>query len=201
MAVKIRTKTNKIPLMEKEFSTLNGKKVQVGVLGGGENAWLAGVHEYGCTITAKRAKYLTVPCSPKSFGKKAGDFNDLFFLETDEGSKWLVREKGKDQLEFMFWLTKSVHIPERSFLRAGHDANINKVIKRVEDLLKKIGSAESADALCESIGMMLADKIKDYAKNLRTPPKSSITLAASPNKTNPLHQTGEMISSITYRVE
>ena len=201
MAVKIRTKRNKIPLMEKEFNTLNGKKVQVGVLGGGENAWLAGIHEYGCTITAKRAKYLTVPCNPKSFGKKAGDFNDLFFLETDEGSKWLVREKGKDQLEFMFWLTKSVHIPERSFLRAGHDANINKIIKRVEDLLKKIGSAESADALCETIGMMLADKIKDYAENLRTPPKSSITLAASPNKTNPLHQTGEMISSITYRVE
>lgn len=201
MAVKVRTKTNKIPLMEKEFNSLNGKKVQVGVLGGGEHAWLAGIHEYGCTITAKRAKYLTVPCNKKSFGKKAGDFNDLFFLETDEGSKWLVREKGKDQLEFMFWLTKSVHIPERSFLRAGHDENVSKVIKRVEDLLKKIGSGESADALCETIGLLLADRIKDYARKLQTPPKSSITLAASPNKTNPLIQTGDMINSITYRVE
>lgn len=50
MGVKVRTKKNNFPLMEKEFNSLNGKKIQVGVLGGGENAWLAGIHEYGCTI-------------------------------------------------------------------------------------------------------------------------------------------------------
>lgn len=50
MGVKFKTVKNDLPRLEKEYSSLNGKKVQVGVLGGGENAWLAGIHEYGCNI-------------------------------------------------------------------------------------------------------------------------------------------------------
>lgn len=50
MKVKWRTKKNKFPEMERNAAELKGKKVQVGVLGGGEAAWLASIHEYGCTI-------------------------------------------------------------------------------------------------------------------------------------------------------
>lgn len=46
--------------METNIEELNGKKVSVGVLGGGENAWLASIHEYGCVIpvTDKMRAYL-----------------------------------------------------------------------------------------------------------------------------------------------
>lgn len=48
MAVKIKTKLNKLPEMQAEVEVLNGQKIKVGVTG--EQAWLAGIHEYGCKI-------------------------------------------------------------------------------------------------------------------------------------------------------
>lgn len=60
MGVRWRTKTNNFPQMEANIRELNGKKVSVGVLGGGENTWLASIHEYGCVIrvTEKIRAYL-----------------------------------------------------------------------------------------------------------------------------------------------
>ncbi len=51
-------KTNKIPQIEKAIAKINGKKVKVGVFG--EQAWLAGIHEFGCRIkvTDKMRNYL-----------------------------------------------------------------------------------------------------------------------------------------------
>lgn len=48
MKVKWSTKKNQFPKMQQALAELNGKKVQVGVFG--ENAWKAGIHEYGCKI-------------------------------------------------------------------------------------------------------------------------------------------------------
>lgn len=60
MAVKWKTKKNDFPKMETTIKRLDGKKVSVGVLGGGENTWLASIHEYGCRIkvTPKMRRYL-----------------------------------------------------------------------------------------------------------------------------------------------
>lgn len=60
MKVKWKTKKTKFPEMKQNCAELNGKRVQVGVLGGGEAAWLAGIHEYGCVIlvTPKMRAYL-----------------------------------------------------------------------------------------------------------------------------------------------
>ena len=46
--------------MQENIREVNGKKVSVGVLGGGENTWLASIHEYGCRIevTEKMRSYL-----------------------------------------------------------------------------------------------------------------------------------------------
>lgn len=46
--------------MQATIERLDGKKVSVGVLGGGEQSWLAAIHEYGCRIevTPKMRKYL-----------------------------------------------------------------------------------------------------------------------------------------------
>ena len=60
MGVKWKTKKNDFPKVEAYLERLDGKKVSVGVLGGGEQSWLASIHEYGCTIevTDKMRKYL-----------------------------------------------------------------------------------------------------------------------------------------------
>lgn len=58
MKIKWATKKNQIPKMQQAVAELNGKNVQVGVFG--EQAWLAGIHEYGCKIevTDKMRAYL-----------------------------------------------------------------------------------------------------------------------------------------------
>ncbi|MGH2217402.1 hypothetical protein ACQ1ZR_17275, partial [Enterococcus faecalis] len=78
-------------------------------------AMIANVHEFGCTIKPK-GKYLTIPLSKKYKGKSPRDF-DLFFMQTKEGHKFLVMNKGKDQLEFAYMLAENITITERTFLR------------------------------------------------------------------------------------
>lgn len=60
MGVKWKTIKNDFPKMQAAIQQLDGKKVSVGVLGGGEQSWLAAIHEYGCKIevTPKMRKYL-----------------------------------------------------------------------------------------------------------------------------------------------
>lgn len=198
--VKWKTKKNKIPDMITELEILNGKKIEVGVFEG-ENAWLAAIHEYGCNIEAKKAEYLTVPVHPKAKGKKASDFKDLFFYESKSGEKFLVREKGKDSIEVLFWLAKSVKIPERAFLRNGHDENIDKVMKYADTLIKQVTSGKmTADKCLDLLGQSLATKIKTYARNLDNPPNSWATKETK-GTDNPLVDTGKMINSIDWRIK
>lgn len=61
MGVKIEHKTlrNELPAIQKQIGLANGAGVEVGVFGG-EAAWLAAIHEYGCTIqtTPKQRRFL-----------------------------------------------------------------------------------------------------------------------------------------------
>ena len=98
MGAKWKTVVNKIPKMTKTTEAISNRKVQVGALEG-ENAWLAGIHEYGVTIKAKNAQYLTVPIHPDSVGKKARELNDLFVFTAASGEKFLARGDG-DNLIF-----------------------------------------------------------------------------------------------------
>lgn len=58
MKVKWTVQMNKIPQIQKAAAQLDGRHVQAGVFG--EQAWLAGIHEYGCKIkvTNKMRAYL-----------------------------------------------------------------------------------------------------------------------------------------------
>lgn len=58
MKIKRTTKKSRFPEMEQAAAELNGKRVLAGV--SGEQAWLAGIHEYGCKIevTDKMRAYL-----------------------------------------------------------------------------------------------------------------------------------------------
>lgn len=198
--VKIKTVKDKIPEMIKTFESLKGKKVQVGVFDG-ENAWLARIHEYGCDIRAKKAQYLTIPISPKSIGKKAGEFDDLFFVQAKSGEKFLARDVRKGEIELLYWLTKSVKIPERSFLRAGFDENVKEINKYSDILLKKVATGEMSEReYLDNIGQRLSSKIKTFARNLNSPANSRVT-RENKGSSNPLVDTGQMIRGITWKVD
>lgn len=199
MRVRWRTTINRSPEMTSTIQGLNGKKINVGVLNG-EHAWLAGIHEYGCNITAKRAKYLTVPIHPDAVGKKAREIPNLFVFTAASGEKFLAKGAGNG-LEFYYWLTPSVKIPERSFLRAGHDKYADEVIQKAERALGLlIGGQMSEQQFFDMVGRMMATKIKTYARDLSSPPNSNATTLAK-GSSNPLVDTGGMIESITWRVE
>lgn len=202
--VKWKTKKNKIPNMIKELEVLNGRKIEVGIFDG-ELAWLAAIHEYGCNIEAKKAQYLTVPIHPKAKGKKASDFKDLVCIENKKGNKFLIRKinkgKNKGSVEFLYWLTESVKIPERAFLRNGHDAYIDDVMKYSDKLIKQVTSGKmTAEKCLDLLGQTLATKIKRYARDLNDPPNSWATQEAKGND-NPLIDTGDMINSITFKIK
>lgn len=198
--IKIKTVKDKIPDMIKTFESLSGKKVQVGVFDG-ENAWFARIHEYGCDIRAKKAQYLTIPISPKSIGKKAGEFDNLFFVQAKSGEKFLARDVRKGEIELLYWLTKSVKIPERSFLRAGFDENVKEINKYSDILLKKVATGEMSEReYLDNIGQRLSSKIKTFARNLNSPANSRVT-KENKGSSNPLVDTGQMIRGITWKVD
>jgi hypothetical protein len=182
------------------MNALNDRSVEVGCIEG-EHKYLAAVHEYGCTIKATNAKYLTVPCSPKAVGHKASDFPDLFFLEAKSGHKFLAKPIGKDRFECYYWLTASVNIPERAFLRNGHDENIERVLDQSELYLKELlDGRKTPQQYLDAVGQQLTTAIKTYARDLSSPPNSNITQEAK-GSSNPLVDTGEMIEGITFRTE
>lgn len=199
MKITYTTKHDSLSDVQKAFRELDGKKIQVGVFG--EKAWLAGVHEFGCVITPGKSKYLTVPCSPKAKGKRAGDFKDLFYLESKQGTKFLARPVGKDKFEVLFVLMTSVKIPERAFLRTGYDNNISRVLASAENILKSVINGKfSVEKYLSAVGNQLASKVKDDARDLSHPALGWMTTATK-GSDNPLVDTGEMIRSITYKVE
>jgi len=167
MSVKWTTKKNQFPKMETNVKNLNGKKVSVGVLSGGEQSWLASIHEYGCKIkvTDKMRKYLAA--------------TGLHLKAT----------------------TNYIVIPERAFLRNGFDEGKDDVLDKAEQLIGDVvGGTMTPDQMCEFVGLLLSGKIKDYARDLNSPPNHPYT-AEQKGSSNPLIDTGEMIGAITYKVE
>lgn len=166
MAVKIHTEKDDLPKMLKAAQAINGRKVNVGVFTG-EHAWLAAIHEYGCTIpvTPKMRAYLHhigVHLSPT---------------------------------------TTQIVIPERSFLRAGHDERSDQVLSQAENVLPDVlGGTMSEDQYLELVGTTLRDAIKEYAVDLSSPAKKPWPTRDSA-KSNPLVETGGMINGIEYEVE
>lgn len=199
MGVKVtyKSKGDGFPSMIKRLEAINGVGVEVGVLKG-EHQWLAGIHEYGVTIKPGKAEYLTVPLTPEAAGTSARSFSNTFVYTSKSGNKFIARKSG-DDLELLYWLTKSVTIPERSFLRAGYDKYRDDVMKKGQLLVRQVADGKMTERGCiQALGMELASKIKDYATDLNSPPNSSIT-TGNKGSSNPLVDTGDMIGGITWR--
>ncbi len=202
VAVKWKTKKNKLLDMIREAEVLNGKSIKVGVFEG-EHQWLAAIHEWGCDIKPKNAQYLTVPVSPKARKKKAGDFKNLFVVESKTGEKFLARDLkgGEGKIELLFWLTKSVKIPERAFLRNGYDECIDEVLKNKDKLFQKVQRGEmSAEKFLDAFGLALSAHIKKYARDLDKPENKQPTIETK-GSDNPLVDTDGMINGISWKVE
>lgn len=96
--------------------------------------------------------------------------------------------------------TTVIRIPERSFLRAGHDACIDKVLRNADRLLRLVICGRlSEEEFLDAIGENLASKIKAYAVDLSKPANHSFTVEEK-GSSNPLVDTGDMIEGISFEV-
>lgn len=207
MGITVRS-SNRIPKLRNTLKKLSGKEIQVGVFGNDSNVdegpinlvTLARVHEFGMEITPKRAEYLTVPVNRKAKGKRAADFPDSFVWEDSDGDLWIVRNVGKDRMEFLFMLTKGVKIPERSFLRAGFDENVGNITKKIKRLMNKVLQFNvDVDVFLESIGIEFAGLIQKKAKSNIGPANHWATVETKgSNKT--LRDTGNLIQNIKWKI-
>ena len=98
--------------------------------------------------------------------------------------------------------TTTLKIPERSYIRASYDSNINKINNYVDKQLTQVLSLSiPVNVFLDRVGNYCVSIIKSFMTDLSTPPKSQVTLKLSgKNKTNPLIDTGRLRNSITYKV-
>ncbi len=101
--------------------------------------------------------------------------------ERDESAKWII-------------------IPERSYLRAGFDANADEIQGKMEYLLGLVldGKITGQQAL-NAIGGFVATRIQAYLTDLKTPPLAESTIRRK-GSSNPLIDTGQLRDSITWQV-
>lgn len=161
----MRTIKDHTKVIEKSCRELNGKKVQVGC--DWANAWLAGIHEYGCDIPV-----------------------------TDKMRAFLHHEGIHLKAS-----TTVIHIPERAFLRTGHDTNIDEVLSQCDMMLDEVlDGSVSVKSFCNATGQILSTKIKEHARSGNFAANSPLTIERKGSST-PLIDTGTMIESIGWEVK
>lgn len=195
---------NNIPKLMKSLKQLKGSTISVGVPDG-DLADIAAVHEFGATITVKRRKYLAIPLQRKYKGRSPREFSDLFFVPSKSGDGGtLCKRKGKGknaQLEACYWLTKSVKIPERSFLRSTVDQKEKDFYKLAEKEMDKwLQSYSNPEPMLNALGLQFRGYVQDTIKDLSSPPDSSLTKAVK-GSGNPLIDTSALVSSIEHEIK
>ena len=193
---------------------------------------IAGVHEFGATTTAKKVSNLAIPIHKDAIGKSPRDFDGLFFIRSKAGylygciskdrhgtqrpsgrpkkakpktdkPKKNQKDEREEDITYLFILFPSVQIPERSFIRAGYDANKDNLEAACERALSGI-LFEGWDAIkaANHIGMTAVGCIQTYMNtpgNFRE--KGGITKETSNWPNSPLIETGRLRNSITYVIE
>lgn len=97
--------------------------------------------------------------------------------------------------------TSVIKIPERSFLRSGHDECIDEILNMTEKVISQVISGKmSSHKLIDWVGEQMATHIKEYAASLSTPPNHPYTVDQK-GSSNPLNDTGGMINGISWRTK
>jgi hypothetical protein len=186
-----------------EFHELDHLAIEIGIFGDGGDyteAMIASVQEFGMTIKAKK-NYMVIPLAPKYKGVDPKSL-DLFYLKTKEGTAYLCRNKGKDQIEFCYMLAKQVTVPERSFLRSTFDEQNEKWTDFFERQIELVCSLEiTAKQAYSRLGALIVGDVQKKMRNLRDPKLSPITVAdRQKHSTNPLMDTGHLRAAVTWKV-
>ena len=201
-----------------ELEQLQKLRIKVGIQGDADSEILtiARVHEYGAVIHAKQAKNLCIPINKESYDKSPRDFPDLFFIRSKNGYLLGVtakkprkrKKKGdegpSDDLNLLFLLLPSVTIPERSFIRAGYDANRNLLADVCQQAMGKIIHEKwDAHKAAEWIGGKAVDLIHEFMSDASNfEPKGRIQKERAPSWANsPLVVTKRLFNSVTWKVE
>lgn len=167
MGAKWSTKKNVLPKMVISASRLNGGKVQIGLLG--EQAWLGGIHEYGCNIPVT------------------------------EKMRAFLHSQGLHLKES----TTTINIPERSFLRSGHDKCVGEVMEQVERATEQVLEGNmSQQELLNWCGEQFAEEIKQYIVELSSPALHPFTVERK-GSSNPLVGAGGgggIVGSIDWKI-
>lgn len=102
--------------------------------------------------------------------------------------------KERDEPENWFY------IPERSYLRAGFDANLDKIQREFELLLSQVLELKiTGKSALDLIGASVTTKIQDFLVELKEPPLAESTIRAK-GSSNPLIDTGQLMNSITWKI-
>lgn len=194
---------NNIPKLMKSLKKLNGSTIKVGVPDG-EMADIAAVHEFGATITAKK-KYLAIPLQKKYRNVSPRSVSGLFFVPSKSGNGGTLckaRGKGKNaEVEACYWLTKSVKIPERSFLRSTLDNKGKDFYKFAEKQIDNwLQSNTSPDAMLDALGLQFRGYVQKNIRDLSSPPNAPLTVALK-GSNSPLTDTGQLANSIEYEIK
>ena len=211
--------------IREELAKLRACTIHVGIQGDADSEILtiARVHEFGATITPKNAKNLCIPINKLSYDKSPRDFDSqgLFFFKSDNGfllaaipkqgkrrrRKKKAEEGGggeQDEIELLFLLLPSVTIPVRSCIRAGFDANRDKLAEVCQSqVVAIIHGRKTAEQAAEWIGGKAVDFIHEFMSDSGNfTPKGSIQKERAPSWANsPLTVTKRMFNSITWKVE
>lgn len=89
------------------------------------------------TVSAVNAKMLTIPVAAESYGKRAGEFVDLFVYKSKGGTgpAFLARRDGKT-MKFLFLLKRSVVLPQDRGLLPGEEDFFKSVEQTADDHLE-----------------------------------------------------------------
>lgn len=96
--------------------------------------------------------------------------------------------------------TTHIKIPERAFLRNGHDENADRIITQTERLISLVLSGKlSPDAMLDECGRQFATAIKEYMSH--TQANHPFTVDRKGSSTPLTGTTGGLVESITWEVE
>lgn len=97
--------------------------------------------------------------------------------------------------------TTHIKIPERSFIRAGFDANIQEFTaftdKTLHDALE---SGIPTKTVMNMLALMFKGQIQEFMRDLRSPPLSKFTIERT-GRSNPLVHHGQLIGHIRSEME
>lgn len=124
---------NRVDMTEEGLEGVIGSGVR-----SGERVKYADIHETGGTITARRAKYLTIPTeyalTRAGVTKRisARDFEDTFVRQ---GIIW--QKQGKRKIVPLFILKKSVTIPARKYMSKTLEQDKDRILKMMLDTIRR----------------------------------------------------------------